>query len=351
MRPSRRTGFTLIELLVVIAIIAILIGLLLPAVQKVREAAARMQSSNNLKQLGLACHSYSDAMGGLPDNGTWEYTWWAFGPPWQANPPRPAMAQGCSWMYKILPYIEQDNLYKNFTFNVPVKTFMDPGRSGTGLAADPYNPSDPSTIRKAGPITDYAGNGMLFGSAMQTTAPNQVNPNWPGAPSGWNPPRTAIQNITDGSSNTGMIGIKALATQVYGNRGVGKFTMSNGTQADKNDDPITEAGPSTQGVLRGCGPDVLWWAASAPATALPDYENQFPGQRFMHDGNRWMKWTMDVVQDARDLDSFNRFGSPYAGGTLMGMADGSVRAIRHGVGYKIMVPLLTPNGGEVYTLD
>jgi prepilin-type N-terminal cleavage/methylation domain-containing protein/prepilin-type processing-associated H-X9-DG protein len=125
-RPPLRLGFTLIELLVVIAIIAILIGLLLPAVQKIREAANRMKCSNNLKQIGLGIHNYHDTNAYLPISIS----------PWNEGGPVPRNGRG--WLLEILPFVEHDNLYRQFERTRPLEFFSYAPDSLAGANLQPH---------------------------------------------------------------------------------------------------------------------------------------------------------------------------------------------------------------------
>ncbi|MCU0705308.1 MAG: DUF1559 domain-containing protein [Fimbriiglobus sp.] len=173
----RRSAFTLIELLVVIAIIAILIGLLLPAVQKVRAAAARTQSLNNLKQMGLALHAYHDANQTLPPGFVS-----AVSPGWVYNPSHPlgsnqaATETGPGWSLfaYLLPYIEQDNLHRQIRFDLPithplnqaaretlVKSYVDPGDTEPKLinitnSGDPPAAANVPTVITQASVSSYA---------------------------------------------------------------------------------------------------------------------------------------------------------------------------------------------------
>jgi prepilin-type N-terminal cleavage/methylation domain-containing protein len=206
-RPGRSPGFTLIELLVVIAIIAVLIGLLLPAVQKVREAAARTQCANNLKQLGIAMHSYHDL------NGKFPYL-------------RSGGGQNRhSWVLLLLPFVEQNTVYQamltpiagvnqtdgynNLTSTDPtivaarsagVSVLLCPSRRGLG----PLTPIDPGNLSVTGQPSDYAASSGDT-NVVPTTGVFKFDN---GTFTQLKEKGVRIAEITDGTSNTVMIGEK-----------------------------------------------------------------------------------------------------------------------------------------------
>jgi len=246
-----RRGFTLIELLVVIAIIAILIGLLLPAVQKVREAAARMSCQNKLKQLALACHTYADSNGGLPSAMvTIGYT--------NAETPNNTTGFGPNWIVLILPYIEQSNLFNQqaTSINANVSNVADDNwRNIRGTVIPTLQcPSE------ANGSTAYSGGGGNWarGNYAANLGPSHVSNTRDGQSSNMTPSGgtsingvgpmwvttklphrcSTIQGIQDGSSNTillgevrsGLIAGDPRGTWALGH--VGSSSVSTYTQGD-----------------------------------------------------------------------------------------------------------------------
>jgi prepilin-type N-terminal cleavage/methylation domain-containing protein len=183
----RRPGFTVIELLVVIAIIAVLIGLLLPAVQKVREAAARMAATNNLKQIGLAIHNHHDSQNRLPDPGLGAAT---------PSPGVGSATQPGPWTFQVLPYVEQDAIYRGAANwnTTPLKAFLCPGRGRNPLCPTPMQGGCTA-------LTDYALNSVPFGIAVNGLGVQKAT--------------VTLANITDGTSSTIAVGEKSLRLDRY----------------------------------------------------------------------------------------------------------------------------------------
>ena len=214
LKEKPRIGFTLIELLVVIAIIAVLVALLLPAVQQAREAARRTQCKNNLKQIGLALHNYHDVHQTFP-------------PGWIAIDDTGAQSahegtSGVGWAAMILPYIEQQNVYSQFNASLPLTdaanaTFLSNQIPAYKCPSDPQpdtweieEEGSPGTVLAKLPIANYIGS---FGTEeldgcenAPGTAPVSANGQCRGDGIFYHNSRIRIADITDGTTNTYMVG-------------------------------------------------------------------------------------------------------------------------------------------------
>lgn len=321
MKRILRKGFTLIELLVVIAIIAILISLLLPAVQQAREAARRSQCKNNLKQIGLALHNYHDNFTVFPPGGTYQQ----------------GVAAGAGWSVqaRILPYVDQANLNNliDFSRGYSVQPTVTPTRVGLFLCPSEVN--DRAYVD--GAITYYPlnyavnyGEWFIWNPVTGQTGTGVFGPN----------SRTAMRDITDGTSNT--LAVAEVKAWQYYLRDVGALAS-----------PPIPAGPdsltSLGGSLRNSGHNE-WVDARANQTA---FTTTFVPNSICNHSDAGVLRDIDFVNvregasttDATYAAMTSR--SFHEGIVHVLMMDGSVRSISENIALSIWRGLGTRGAGEV----